>query len=87
MSMLMPPIWPCRSYREHMSFELASGLFRTRIAAMMNSVCACGAALLVASVLSSRIGAQSRSPVQAKDVTVLGFKIHYLEAGSGPAVP
>ena len=53
---------------------------------MMNSVCACGAALLVASVLSSRIAAQSRSPVQAKDVTVLGFKIHYLEAGSGPAV-
>src|SRR5207245_9655973 len=57
-----------------------------RIGAMMNSIGACGAALLVAAALSSRIGAQPRSAVQARDIVVLGFKMHYLEAGSGPAV-
>jgi pimeloyl-ACP methyl ester carboxylesterase len=53
---------------------------------MMNSIGVCGAVLLVAAALSSRIGAQSRPPVQARDIVVLGFKLHYLEAGSGPAV-
>src|SRR5712691_7108004 len=53
---------------------------------MMNSIGVCGAALLVAAALSSRVGAQPRSAVQARDITVLGFKLHYLEAGSGPAV-
>jgi pimeloyl-ACP methyl ester carboxylesterase len=52
---------------------------------MMNSIGACGAALLVAAALSSRVGAQ-RSAVQPRDIVVLGFKMHYLEAGSGPAV-
>jgi pimeloyl-ACP methyl ester carboxylesterase len=53
---------------------------------MMNSIGVCGAVLLVAAALSSRIGAQPRSAVQARDIVVLGFKLHYLEAGSGPAV-
>ena len=53
---------------------------------MMNSIGVCGAALLVAAALSSRIGAQPRSAVQARDIVVLGFKMHYLEAGGGPAV-
>jgi len=32
------------------------------------------------------VTAQSRPPVVAKDVTVLGFKLHYLEAGHGAPV-
>src|SRR5204863_1679740 len=55
-------------------------------AMMMNSIGACGTALVVLAALSSRTSAQPRSAAQARDIAVLGFKLHYLEAGSGPAV-
>src|SRR5579884_248579 len=32
------------------------------------------------------MSAQTRPAVAARDVTVLGFKLHYLEAGQGPPV-
>jgi pimeloyl-ACP methyl ester carboxylesterase len=53
---------------------------------MRNRTVASGAALLMAVSLSLRLGAQQHSGATEKDVTVLGFKLHYLEAGSGPPV-
>src|SRR5919199_6496539 len=44
---------------------------------------ACVAVLLC---VSPGISAQPRTAVAAKDVTVLGFKLHYLEAGRGAPV-
>jgi len=48
--------------------------------------CATAAACLLATSVSLQVGAQGHPGTAAKDVTVLGFRLHYLEAGSGPAV-
>jgi pimeloyl-ACP methyl ester carboxylesterase len=46
----------------------------------------CLAILLVASAAVFTISAQSHPSAVGKDVTVLGFKLHYLEAGRGAPV-
>jgi pimeloyl-ACP methyl ester carboxylesterase len=51
----------------------------------MKRTLAYGGALVVALTLSVRPGAQPAA-VQTRDVTVLGFKLHYLEAGGGRPV-
>src|SRR5215471_14670661 len=54
-----------------------------RIHRMLKGSLVAGAMAISAAVL---VTAQSRPPVVAKDVTVLGFRLHYLEAGQGPPV-
>ena len=53
---------------------------------MTTRFCAIGAASLVAVSLTLPLAARQPSAAAGKDVTVLGFTLHYLEAGSGPPV-
>jgi 2-hydroxy-6-oxonona-2,4-dienedioate hydrolase len=53
---------------------------------MLTRTVASGAAFLLAASASLPIRAQPRPAATAKDVTVLGFRLHYLEAGSGPSL-
>src|SRR5689334_5709051 len=54
-----------------------------RIARMLTR---CFAACMIPAALVLTVSAQPRATAVPKDVTVLGFKLHYLEAGKGAPV-
>jgi pimeloyl-ACP methyl ester carboxylesterase len=63
------------------SQETRTGFFGGRIARMTKTIAA-----LIAAVAVLAASAQPRAAAVGKDVTVLGFKLHYLEAGRGAPV-
>src|SRR5579872_1350106 len=56
---------------------------RTLIVCAISTVVAAGGWRVAASATQQPAAGGQRLPVVAKDVTVLGFRLHYLEAGRG----